>query len=100
MLPADWLEYIAQAERESGRRPDTAPRKPQGVGRDKQGRGLMSPRQRQAFRQTANPFRAAYEEVDERKFTATTPENNPNLTLNVGASCEPLNSGHHGRRTR
>lgn len=91
MLPADWLEYIAKAEREAGKRPENVPARPRTTKR------MVSRRQRIAESQTNNTIKAMYQ--DESQWN-TTPirSDQDGLTLNVGGSCEP--DSPHGKATQ
>jgi len=68
MLPADWLAYIAEAERTIQRPPAPPKRRQPKVTRH------QSPRMRQIQGQTINPIKAIYGEENERNQTPTMPE--------------------------
>lgn len=88
MLPADWEEYLLKAEQEGRKRPPDAPAPARPIKKH------MSARQRKAFSQQANEFKAGF-----------MPDYNPtpilndskHLTLNVGGNCEP--DSPHGKDT-
>lgn len=80
MLPADWAEYVAQAEREIKKSPNPPKRRQPRVTRHK------SRRQRIAESQTKNPVRAAYTTESKYNVTPTMPEkwrgtNSPGETM-------------------
>jgi hypothetical protein len=93
MIPAEWEEYIANAEKGQARRPSDAPKKPQ-VQKGK----MMSPRQRRAFQGTSNFARSVYDGDKSRNQAIvakdTEIDGGPKLwTWNVGGNCEGP-SGH------
>ena len=92
MIPADWLDYMAQAEREQSQRPENAPAKPRPAKR------LVSRRQRIVESQTNNTIKAMYK--DESDWNATPIRSDTKgLTLNIGGNCEPDNN-FHGKSTQ
>jgi hypothetical protein len=97
MLPATWLQYVATKSREIAERPETAPKKPQGVGKGAGGRRLMSRRQAAAFAQTGNPIRAIYQEVNEYN-QAQVRKDRKGFVTDLGGNCEA--DIPHGYRTR
>jgi hypothetical protein len=88
MLPADWEEYMAKAERELAQRPQGSPKKARPV------KKMMSPRQLRATQGTRSTVKAIYGEsgraqtVDPTKTT---------FTNNLGGNCEP--DAPHGKAT-
>jgi|tagenome__1003787_1003787.scaffolds.fasta_scaffold20587257_2 hypothetical protein len=91
MLPAEWSEYVAKAEREISSRPSDAPKKPRAL------KKMVSPRQRKALSQQANTIKAMYGQ--ESAWNATpVRDNTKGLTLNVGGNCEP--DSPHGKATQ
>ncbi len=88
MLPPDWLEYIAKVEREGRSRPPEAPKKPGPIKKH------MSARQRIAFSQQANEFKAGFQ-MDYNPTPIRSSQ--VGLTLNIGGSCE--GPQEHGKDT-
>lgn len=68
MLPADWLQYVADAERALKKPPNPPKRLQPKVTRH------MSPRQRTALSQTKNPVRAIYQQESQYNVTPLLPD--------------------------
>ena len=102
MLPKDWLEYVAAAERDIKKPSDPPKRRQPKIKR------MTSRRQRTAESQTANTVRAVYQPESKWNATPTQPEDwkgthevgpgdvhNPNSSWRTGkATVEPISPSY------
>jgi len=91
VIPADWLEYMAKAEKEISQRPPDAPGRPRAIKKQ------TSNRQRIALSQTRNTIKAMFQSESQWNQTPIRSDTK-GLTLNVGGSCEP--DSPHGKSTQ
>jgi hypothetical protein len=92
MLSADWLEFMAKAEREIASRPEGYPKPARPV------KKLVSRRQRQALSGSGNTVKAIYTAPNMWNQAQTIDPNSTTFTTNLGGNCEPDNP--HGKSTR
>lgn len=93
MLPSDWIAYLAEAEAEIKRRPETAPKKARATGR------LLSTRQRRAETGTRNSVKAIYQETSQFNVAQVVDPAKTTFTTNLGGNCESAQAPH-GKATQ
>jgi hypothetical protein len=92
MIPADWLQYMAEAEREIAQRPQESPKSARPIKR------MVSARQRRAESGKNNAVKAIYEVPNHWNQAQTIDPNKTTFTTNLGGNCEP--DRPHGKSTQ
>jgi hypothetical protein len=92
MLPADWEEYVAKAEREIALRPQESPKAARPI------KKMTSSRQRRALSGTGNAVKAIYQPMNQWNVAITIDPSKTTFTTNLGGNCEP--DRPHGKATQ